>query len=311
MKQVTNNPDIFIEDGLIVVHKNNAGLVFSSEDSIKSIVGLIRREVAGHEPDLTTVKGRKAIASLANQVSKSKVILDALGKDLVAEWKEQAKVVDQARKIARDDLDALRDETRKPLTEWEEEQDRIALEEQKARQAEADAADLACEIERCHGEALLEDEVQILRKEKAERDRIEAQRLQEAKIRDDERKRVEQESQDKIRQAQFAAENKIKDAQRELERREMEERDRLARVERERQIAASNAAAAEEEKRRGEEARAANKHRQGQINRAAAEAIILAMSEADTGNGKDAKAIAKAIVTAIAKGEVPNVTINY
>lgn len=40
-------------------------------------------------------------------------------------------------------------------------------------------------------------------------------------------------------------------------------------------------------------------------------AIVLAMSDAHTGNAEEANAIGKAIVTAIAKGEVPHVSVNY
>ena len=59
--------------------------------------------------------------------------MDSAGKKLVADWKEKAKKVDESRKIARDFLDNLRDEVRRPLTEWEEaEEKRIA--EEKARE---------------------------------------------------------------------------------------------------------------------------------------------------------------------------------
>lgn len=65
--------------------------------------------------------------------------------------KKQTGEIDAARKKARDTLDALRDEVRKPLTDWEAEQERIEQErkdaEERAR-AEAEAARLAAEIAR-------------------------------------------------------------------------------------------------------------------------------------------------------------------
>ena len=70
--------------------------------------------------DVTTEKGRKEIASVAHKVSKSKVALDEQGKALVEGVKKQVAVIDSERKRAREFLDNLRDEIRKPLTEFEE-----------------------------------------------------------------------------------------------------------------------------------------------------------------------------------------------
>jgi hypothetical protein len=52
-------------------------------------------------------------------VARSKTYLDGLGKQLVAEIKQQAAAVDAERKYIRDTLDELRDSIRKPLDEWE------------------------------------------------------------------------------------------------------------------------------------------------------------------------------------------------
>jgi DNA polymerase III gamma/tau subunit len=71
-------------------------------------------------PDLTTAKGRKEIASMANKVARSKTLLDGLGKDLVAGRKAEIKKVDEERKRMRDCLDALKAEVRQPLTNWED-----------------------------------------------------------------------------------------------------------------------------------------------------------------------------------------------
>ncbi len=80
----------------------------------------VRAEVTGHVPDLTTRKGREHIASLAFKVRKSKTALDALGKKLVDDLKDVPKRIDAERKRMRDMLDALADDVRRPLTEWEE-----------------------------------------------------------------------------------------------------------------------------------------------------------------------------------------------
>lgn len=70
--------------------------------------------------DISTKQGREAIASLAYSVSKKKTGTDEIGKELVEGWKSQSRIVDAERKVVRDTLDALRDEVRKPLTDWEE-----------------------------------------------------------------------------------------------------------------------------------------------------------------------------------------------
>lgn len=71
-------------------------------------------------PDLSTAKGRKEIASMANKVARSKTYLDGFGKDFVADQKASIKLVDNERKRLRDYLDALKTEVRQPLTEYEE-----------------------------------------------------------------------------------------------------------------------------------------------------------------------------------------------
>jgi colicin import membrane protein len=87
--------------------------------AIDPLIKRIEIEVRSHVADLTTKKGRDAIASLAFKVSKSKIALDTAGKALTETQKAEIQVVDDARKKIRDRFDALRDEARKPLTDWE------------------------------------------------------------------------------------------------------------------------------------------------------------------------------------------------
>ncbi|WP_313349347.1 hypothetical protein [Paracoccus sp. (in: a-proteobacteria)] len=97
----------------------NAEEFFRDDDAVSAAINKIRAAVRSHVPDVTTRKGRDAIASLAYRVSKSKTYLDGEGKKLVEGIKKQASSIDASRKKIRDDLDALRDEARKPLDEWE------------------------------------------------------------------------------------------------------------------------------------------------------------------------------------------------
>ncbi|AEC22249.1 hypothetical protein PT7_P013 (plasmid) [Pusillimonas sp. T7-7] len=93
--------------------------VYQQQAGLDPYIERIRAEVTGHKQDLTTDKGRKAIASLAFKVRKSKTALDNLGKQLVDDLKEIPKKIDAERKRMRDQLDALAGEVRKPLDEWE------------------------------------------------------------------------------------------------------------------------------------------------------------------------------------------------
>ncbi len=102
-------------------NKDNALEVFKPAN-VNFLIGKIKDEVENYEYDLTTTKGRKDIASLAANVSRSKTFLDALGKDLVADQKKQIALVDVERKKIRDECDKLRDVARKPLTDWENEE---------------------------------------------------------------------------------------------------------------------------------------------------------------------------------------------
>jgi len=71
-------------------------------------------------PDISTARGRKSIATVAARVAPSKVYLDELGKRWVADLKAQTGAIDAERRHIRLTLDALRDEVRAPLTEWEQ-----------------------------------------------------------------------------------------------------------------------------------------------------------------------------------------------
>lgn len=106
------------ETALTLMAEVNAVQVYT-DGGMGPLLGKIEEEVKKFVPDLSTAKGRKEVASLAHKVAQSKTHLDKLGKELTANWKKQAKVVDTERKAMRDRLDALKEEVRQPLTEWE------------------------------------------------------------------------------------------------------------------------------------------------------------------------------------------------
>jgi len=93
--------------------------VFASQKSVDTVLDEIAKAARSVPADATTAKGRGIIASTANKVARTKVALDGLGKDLVADWKQRSKAVDIERKRLRDSLDALKAEVRQPLTDFE------------------------------------------------------------------------------------------------------------------------------------------------------------------------------------------------
>lgn len=90
------------------------------EKGLDPYLEMITSEARSLVPDTSTKKGRDAIASMARKVARSKTFLDGLGKELNAEAKKKAKIVDDVRKSMREYLDSIRDEVRAPLTEYEQ-----------------------------------------------------------------------------------------------------------------------------------------------------------------------------------------------
>ena len=108
---------------MVELPKQNTLQVFVTDGGIDTYIEKVREEVKTLVPDITTKKGRSDIASMAAKVAKIKTRWDELGKNLCDQ--ERAKIdatlsaVLESRKHLRASLDDLRDEVRKPLTDWE------------------------------------------------------------------------------------------------------------------------------------------------------------------------------------------------
>lgn len=100
---------------------NPTGLtaVFTGDAGPEAMIAEIERMARAFVPDLASDKGRKAIASLAYKIARSKTTLDEAGKDMNSGLREKINAVDAHRRIIRERLDALRDEVRKPLDDWQ------------------------------------------------------------------------------------------------------------------------------------------------------------------------------------------------
>ena len=309
--------------GLMVVEKVELVPFFTKGESVDDIITAIEKEARSFVADVTTAKGRDAVKKMVTKVTKSKTYLEKNGKELAAEYKAIPKAIDENRRKVKEALTLLAEEVRKPLTEYEEEAQRLAVEKQQAEAAEK----LAAEVDEAQELALLmndkfdanKKEADRLAKELAEK---ESQRLEAERI--EREKRIAEEATERERLASIEREEAAKRQVEEAERAKIaaEERAKLEaeqaeqrrlQAENQAKIDADNAAEqarlaevarqeAEAKRIADEQAkREANKKHIGRIRKEAKETLMNFVDEET----------AKKIVLAINNGEITNVTINY
>lgn len=363
------------ETGVIALVNENPGLVLLDKARFNQFYEAIKGETDKLVPDLTTEKGRKEIASMAFKVAKTKIAIDAAGKLLNEEARAKINIVDAARRDIREKLDALKDEVRRPLTEWEaREEQRVvacnaAIDRFKAA-AVVTLEDTAATVQARYTEiknTALDDgqfkdllptaqhykesaetalDAAFARLTKEEADRAELDRLRaeaaeraererdeaEAKAAAEAAERAKQEAEERAARAAEEEKARIEAAAKAAEDTARTQAEEAARAERE-AAERAHAEALAAEKRRADEADAARKAEAERIARetaarqaeekavadaAAARAadiehrskIMGAAKQAIMGHGVG-EATAKAIVLAIAVGDVPNVSIRF
>lgn len=288
--------------------------------------------------DLSTATGRNVFKAQAYKIARTKVALDNIGKEHVADLKEKAKAVDAERKVLRDRLDALADEVRAPLTAYENaEKQRIddhlaALAELEQatsfETAEPPAAEIQDRLDRIASMGGNRDWQEFAGRAQAARDkamdtltamlnaakRREAERAELEELR---KKAAEREERERIANAaKLASEAAIKEA---------EERAAAERAKAQRQIEEANTlleraakekaeydriAAAQAEEKRAADARAADRAHRAAIHATARDALMAATAAELMGDGlSDAQACA--VVKVIVRGEIPNISITY
>lgn len=104
------------------ISADNAPIIYVT-GGLNQFLQAVTAEVTAEVPDLTTRKGRERIASLAAKVSKSKTAVEKPGRDYLKRLKEMPKVVEAELREFVTKMDALRDATRQPLTDWEKAED--------------------------------------------------------------------------------------------------------------------------------------------------------------------------------------------
>jgi hypothetical protein len=88
--------------------------------ALDPIVEKIKAHVRAIETDISTEDGRKAIKSLVRKIANSKTFIDKQRETLVGDEKKRLKAIDAEGLRVWNELEALQDEVRAPLTEWEE-----------------------------------------------------------------------------------------------------------------------------------------------------------------------------------------------
>jgi colicin import membrane protein len=334
--------EVIVKHELIPVEIINVSQLFTKKQIADGLLEAISKKAREHQPDLTNATTRKEIASNAYKVSQSKTFLDGLGKDFVAERKAELKVSDALRKQIRDTLDALRDEVRQPLTDWEQaDADRRAKEKAEAEYL-ADWEDAIAEDDLFNRQREIErKEAEIARQEAERKAREDAERL--------ERERKEREARIAREAAELAkkqAEEAAKKEQERIEREKREAEERAAKAEQDRlaAIEKANRDAELAEQRRIEAEKQAERNRlqaikdaedkarreaeQKERDRLAKEAAEKAETERKARNKAHRKAInnaaiacfenndidtdiAKEVIRLIASGMIDYITINY
>ncbi|EIM39526.1 hypothetical protein HADU_06754 [Acinetobacter sp. HA] len=330
---------------LEIADQNIVVAAFKTPGGTTELFERIAQEARSHVPDVTTKKGRDQIGSLALKISKSKTFIEKCGKGLVAEQKAQIKVIDDDRIATVKKFDELRNEILAPRDAWEQaEKDRVAKHEQFIAEIK-EAADYANEVdsgglknritfvegknidsslEEYEEQAKLAkfETLEVLRKalvtrEKYEAEQAELERLRQAEILRQQQEREAQIAREAAEKATREAEEKARfEAERvQREKREAEQREARLKAEKEaaelravqaaenerKRIEAEQFAQAEAE-RKAEEARLADKEHRRWINNE----VLMALKE----QGFD-EAAAKKIIAAIAKNQIPHVSIKY
>ena len=317
---------------LVVIEKKNAMAVFTNNDQLDPLIEAIEKEARSLVPDVTTKKGRDAIASMAHKVARSKTYIDNAGKDLVAELKALPKQIDESRRVVRERLDALKDEVRRPLTEWEAEQERIKAEEaMNALHAEALAMNeefdrrLAARIESDHEMALLMndafDREQADKSAEAERQRI----AREEEIKRQAEEKAKREAAEQAQREIDAAAAREREAILAKERAEREQREAAERAEREKQAAVEaerrkvqeeadrirREAEQREQARLAEEKRKADEQARREADVKHRKAVGVEVVKALMANTSLTRDQAIEVLTAVKDGRIPHTGISY
>ena len=330
---------------LQVLEQNAIVAAYAKVGGTDELFERIAQEVRSFVPDVTTKKGREAIGSLAMKISKSKTLIEKYGKELVAEQKAKIKLVDDDRISVVKKFDELRNEILAPRDAWEKaEEDRVAKHESVIARIKSfidpafmdhsnQVKGLIENLENLVVDSSLEEfeqEAKIakfetlekLRTALATREKYEAEQAELERLRIAEQQRIQQERDAQI--AREAAEKATREAEEKarfeaerVEREIRESAEREARLVAEKEAAELRAKhAAQEERERAEREQAAKiaAEQKAESERLANVEHVRSINNqilnklCEIGLDEDQ---AKAVITAIAKNQIPNVSVKY
>lgn len=94
---------------------------FTDETELNKIIARVKAVADAHVPDLSTATSRAKTKSVAFKVSQTKTEIIRQGKKLTEEARKLQKGVNSACNFIEEQFDAIRDEVKKPVTDWEDE----------------------------------------------------------------------------------------------------------------------------------------------------------------------------------------------
>ncbi len=323
---------------LQVLEQNVIVAAFQKENGTKSLYEQIANNARSIVFNMNDKKERDALKSYAYNLARTKTTVDNYGKELVSGIKAQAAVIDADRKFWRDNMDLLQEEIRKPLTDFENAEkarikrleDEVAVIKMPANLCgEWDAASIKDAIQTLENKVIdssfeeFEQEAKLAKfetleklrtalvaREKYEAEQAELERLRKEQLEREQRERDERIAKEAADKARIEAEEKA-----EREKREAAEREaRLIAEKEEAELRAQQAAlierqriereqaAKEEAERKAEEARLANVEHMRSIN----QEILNKLCAIGLDEGQ-----AQAVITAIAKNQIPHVSVKY
>ena len=322
--------DTLERDIVEIAEAQDASALYTDEAQFTALLDSIRTAVGAGPFDMAVKADREHLRSAAAKIAKVKKRVDDAGANVKSEAQKRVDEINGFRRVYKGKLQALQDETRAPLTEWEqaekEREERVAeilselkevrdnpapfgitaqgvldrLDEVERETLDPDTfCDQAGYAEKLKAEAIAALTAAAERIEREESERLELEALRREKAEREAREQAEAEARQRAEEeavrAKEAEEHAKRMAEQAAENARREERERIEREQRE-------AEAKARAEREAEEKRAANKRHRSAVMNAAMEALkTKGLAEAD----------ARAAVAAIANGEIPAVSIQF
>lgn len=280
------------------------GEVFEHHHEPEVLVKKIQQQAGSFVFDMGTAKGRDACRSHSANIIKCISPALTASKTLATDAKRVIEADLYFRKNFEKGVREIADTTRKPLTAWEAEQERLAEEVARLEVEQAEQQQLEQQLLVQWDAALVDNELYDLRKEKAEREaneRAERERIERA----DHERKLQEQAVERERERSAETQRQREAAQQaELERVEREKQEVIAKAEREKQEATERTererSAAEQAAKAREEAAIAEERRRqdAQRKKEAEEHVRIKAEEAkNAANRAHRQRVNKEIVT--------------